>query len=946
MIETGYTPQSVEGRWYQAWLEAEAFRAEDTSSRPPFCIVIPPPNVTGSLHMGHALNSTLQDILVRWKRMEGSNTLWMPGTDHAGIATQNVVERVLAEKGKNREELGREKFVEEAKEWSKRYEKRILGQLKKLGASCDWDRTRFTFDEGLSKAVRQAFVRLYEDHLIYRGERLVNWCPRCDTALSDIEVQHEEVDGRLWHVRYVFEDKPDEALIVATTRPETILGDTAVAVHPEDERYQGAIGRKVLVPVVNRKIPVIADPFVSMEFGTGALKITPGHDFNDHEIGVRHELPIIKIFTSKGQLSPEFLVDNEGKPLESERAEKYLGEDHYKVRKLILKDLEELRLSAGEEPHRHSVGHCYRCQTAVEPFLTPQWFVATKQLAEPAIRAVEEGRTKIVPETWTKTYFEWMRNIKDWCISRQIWWGHQIPAWYCLDCNKGKWSRKGKAVDAQGKAVTETADGQYIFFQDAEAIVSLEDPTECPKCEAKNLVRDPDVLDTWFSSSLWPFSTLGWPEDTSALKTFYPTSVLVTAFDILFFWVARMMMMGLKFMGEVPFREVYIHALVRDPEGQKMSKSRGNVIDPVEIIDKQGADAFRFTLSSLAAQGRDIRISGERIEGYRHFCNKIWNAARFCLSHLGENPPDREAALLAVRKAKKGDSDSPVRPADHWILSCLHRTTRTVREALESYRFNEASSVLYQFMWHQFCDWYLEETKHRLADKKEGEHVRALLAEVLETSLRLLHPFMPFMTEELWQRLPKPPGGPSLLALAPYPEVDERFIDEEAERPMGLLIEAITGVRNIFGEMDIHPRKKFRLSAQLRGELGELGREVLEKEKEFFVAATNAEAFSYLEPGQAHPPVSATDTTSWGDFIVDLKGLLDFGAERERISKKLAAARKDLEAVQRRLDSPQFEERAPAEVVQETRARRDTLVELMARLEGNLARVTEWEKES
>ena len=650
----GYEPKEVEEKWYKYWEDRQLFRAEAKSDRKPFCIVIPPPNVTGSLHMGHALNNTLQDILCRFKKMQGYNVLWQPGTDHAGIATQNVVERELAAKGTDRHQVGREKFIELVWEWKEKYGGVIINQLKRLGSSCDWSRERFTMEEGLSRAVREVFVRLYEEKLIYRGDYIINWCPRCRTALADLEVEHEEMDSSLYYIHYRFKDRPGR-LTVATTRPETLLGDTAVAVHPEDERYQGVAGSQVILPVLNKPIPVILDKYVDKEFGTGALKITPAHDANDFEIGNTHHLERIRVLDDGGRMN--------------ELAGPYRGMDRFECRERIVEDLKKAGLLEKIEPYRNAVGHCYRCKKMIEPLLSKQWFVKVGPLAEKAVAAVREGRTRIVPPNWELTYYEWMNHIKDWCISRQIWWGHRIPAWYCGKCG--------------------------------EVIVAREEPKTCPQCGSHHLVQETDVLDTWFSSALWPFSTLGWPDQTEELKTFYPTATMVTGFDILFFWVARMMMMGLHFMGDVPFRDVYIHALVRDAYGKKMSKSKGNVIDPLNVIDRFGTDAFRFTLAALAAQGRDIKLSEEKIAGYRHFVNKLWNSARLVLMNLDGDDP-----------AKHGEAVHSL--ADRWVLSRLHQVSEEVTKALEEYRFNDGASLCYQFVWHEFCDWYLELAKEAI----------------------------------------------------------------------------------------------------------------------------------------------------------------------------------------------------------------------------------------
>ncbi|TNF50989.1 MAG: valine--tRNA ligase, partial [Deltaproteobacteria bacterium] len=655
-LNKGYEPHDVERKWYKKWEDDGRFCADEKSAKPHYSIVIPPPNVTGVLHMGHALNNTLQDILARWKRMCGCEVLWMPGTDHAGIATQNVVEKQLATEGLDRHAIGREEFIDRVWKWREESGGQIIEQLKRLGASCDWGRERFTMDDGLSKAVREVFVRLYEDDLIYRANRLINWCPRCHTALSDLEVEHEDKKGHLWHLRYPVPGT-DRHLVVATTRPETMLGDTAVAVHPEDERYQDLIGKKVLLPLVNREIPIVADDYVDKEFGSGAVKITPAHDFNDFELGKRHDLEQINILDESG------IINENGGP--------YQGQERYEARANVVADLENLDLLEKIDDYSNSVGECYRCKTVIEPYLSLQWYVKVGPLAEEAIKAVQQGDTRIIPQQWEKTYFEWMFNLQDWCVSRQIWWGHRIPVWYCEACE--------------------------------ELTVTREDATACIHCGSTDIRQDTDVLDTWFSSALWPFSTMGWPEQTETLNKFYPTSCLVTGFDILFFWVARMMMMGHKFMDQVPFKDVYIHALVRDAQGQKMSKSKGNVIDPLHIVDEYGADAFRFTLTSFAAMGRDVKLSTDRIGGYRNFCNKLWNASRFTLMNLeGFDPSGIDLSAHEL-------SD-----ADRWILTRLEEASRQTNSTLDEYKFNEAASTLYAFTWHNFCDWYIEMAKDDL----------------------------------------------------------------------------------------------------------------------------------------------------------------------------------------------------------------------------------------
>ncbi len=779
-LEKTYDPKQVEERWYQVWIDRGYFHASVTHPGQPYCIVIPPPNVTGSLHIGHALNNTIQDILIRWRRMQGRNVLWMPGTDHAGIATQNVVEKQLMSEGTTREALGREKFLERVWEWKAKSGDTIVRQLQRLGASCDWDRLRFTMDEGLSTAVREVFVRLYEDGLIYRGERLINWCPRCLTALSDIEVEHEDTRGKMYHIRYPLADDPDTALIVATTRPETMLGDTAVAVHPEDPRYRHLIGKTARLPLTTRDIPIVGDAIlVDLKFGTGAVKITPAHDFNDFEAGDRHNLARIALFDRHARMDGFALHEAQVDP-----SLNLAGKPVLQARSIVVDALRARGLLVRVEDHKMALGKCYRCKTVVEPHLSPQWFVKIRPLAEPAVKAVEEGRIRLIPEAWVNNYLGWMRDIKDWCISRQIWWGHQIPAWYCIPCGQraGTLIVTSRAVGS-GETLSSAWKRSITLTPKAKPIVAKSAPARCPDCKQSNpqdFYRDPDVLDTWFSSALWPFSTLGWPEQTPELKTFYPTSTLVTGLDILFFWVARMIMMGLKFMGDVPFRDVYIHALVRDAEGQKMSKSKGNVVDPLHVMEQYGTDALRFTLASLASPGRDIKLAEERIEGYRNFANKVWNAARFILLNL-EGP--REQVHPSNRSFP-----------DRWILSRLNGTIRSVNQELEAYRFDRAASRLYHFIWHEYCDWYLELIKPALPDQNspEARRTRHTLVETFEAIQRLLHPFMPFITEEIWQALPH--EGESVV-IQPYPGEQPDWDSKDAESAFSILEQCVTTAR-------------------------------------------------------------------------------------------------------------------------------------------------------
>ncbi|MBI3391691.1 MAG: valine--tRNA ligase [Nitrospirae bacterium] len=947
-IPKSYSPQAAEDRWYETWSGEGFFAARDASDRPAFSIVIPPPNVTGSLHMGHALNATLQDVLVRWKRMAGFNALWLPGTDHAGIATQNVVEKQLAGEGTDRHRIGRAEFTTRVWKWKETSGGRIIRQLKRLGASCDWPRERFTMDEGLSRAVREVFVRLFEEGLVYRGSYIVNWCPRCHTALSDLEVEHEERKGKIYFVRYPAADG-GPGVEVATTRPETMLGDAAVAVHPDDDRYKGKIGLVVSLPLTGRKIPVIADPAVSPEFGTGAVKVTPAHDPADFEIGRRHDLPEITVIGDDGRMT-------------AEAGEAFAGLDRAECREKVAAALSAEGLLAAVQDHIHSVGHCYRCKTVVEPLVKDQWFVRVAPLAEPAIEAVESGRIRIVPRNWEKTYFEWMRNIRDWCISRQIWWGHRIPAWYCGDCHGGKIRLKGRWVEepsgmapatqppshpaayaqlrAQGLSHERILAGMdtLIADRDVPAIVSREDNPACPSCGGKNVIQDPDVLDTWFSSALWPFSTLGWPDKTPALETFYPTSILVTGFDILFFWVARMIMMGLKFMGDVPFRDVYIHALVRDAEGRKMSKSKGNVIDPLDIVDKHGADAFRFTLAAMAAQGRDVKLSEERIEGYRNFANKIWNASRFVLMNV---PPD-----LSTRNVSR-ETPWAGALADRWIASRLSAVAAEVNQALTDYRFNEAAAALYQFIWHEYCDWYIELAKISLfgEDAAAKQRTQTVLVMVLETTLRLLHPFMPFLTEEIWQALPPdcrtqaPRGG--TIMLAPFPAPDGSLNDRPAEAAMSKLMEAIGALRMLRSEMSVPPSLEVAavfstrnkgVAALLDEHAGEIAR----------LARCRPE----IGVGLARPSKSAVQILPEMEVYLPLEGVVRIEDEIARLEKEIEKADKEVFGLAKKFENPDFVSKAPPEVVENGRARLAELAEKRRKIGEQAARLSEIGRES
>ena len=885
ILNKGYEPHDVEKRWYDFWEKEGMFAAGEKNAQRNYSIVIPPPNVTGVLHMGHALNITMQDILCRYRRMRGDNVLWMPGTDHAGIATQNVVERKLDSEGLDRHQLGREKFIEAVWKWRKEYGSAIINQLKRLGASCDWQRERFTMDEGLSKAVRKIFVQLHEEGLIYRGNYLINWCPRCRTALADLEVEHDDHNGHLYYIRYPFADGSGE-FVIATTRPETMLGDTAVAVNPDDERYRKIVSDSVILPLANKKIPIIKDSYVDTSFGTGVLKVTPAHDPNDFEIGKRHNLSIVKVIADDGSMTPE--------------AGKFEGLDRFKCRDAVISALKKEGFLEKIEPYNHSVGHCYRCKTVVEPNLSRQWFVSVKPLAEKAIAAVKNGDTRIIPDMWTKTYFDWMNNIKDWCISRQIWWGHQIPAWTCERCK--------------------------------ELVVAINAPEKCPGCGGNNLVQETDVLDTWFSSALWPFSTMGWPDKTPLLERFYPTSVLITGFDILFFWVARMMMMGIHFMGEVPFKDVYVHALVRDEEGKKMSKSKGNVIDPLTTIESYGTDAFRFTLAAFAAQGRDVKMSEKRVEGYRNFINKLWNASRFALMHIADESSKPFSFQLS--------GFNPSLP-DRWIISRLNCVVKSVSEALDSYRFNDAAGVLYKFVWHEFCDWYLEAIKPVLYGKEGDKKHRSTISvlwRVLHDILILLHPFVPFVTEEIWHKLPGTKGS-IMKAVFPADASDAASIvrDMDAESKMDTVMGIITGIRNIRGEMNIPPSLSLEVLVQSQDKTT---RETIKDYSDIIINLAGLKSFSVEQPGK-RPNAAATAIVGAAAIFVSLEGIIDFTKETVRLEKEINKLASELAIVSKKLNNEDFLNKAPAHVIDKVREKNKILAEKNQKLESNLKKIKE-----
>ena len=865
-LDKQYSPQNVEDRTYKFWCDHKYFHAEVNPDKKPYTIVIPPPNITGQLHMGHALDETLQDILIRWRRMEGYETLWLPGTDHASIATEAKIVEAMRKEGITKEEIGREKFLERAWEWKAQYGGRIVEQLKKLGSSCDWDRERFTLDEGCSKAVREVFCKLYDKGLIYRGERIINWCPHCLTSISDAEVEYEDQAGHFWHLRYPFKDGSGY-LELATTRPETLLGDTAVAVNPNDERYKGMVGKTLILPIVHREIPVIADDYVDIEFGTGVVKITPAHDPNDFEVGLRHNLEVINVLTPDAKIVDDY--------------PKYAGMDRYEARKAIVEDLEAEGALVEIEDYSHNVGTCYRCGTTVEPRVSKQWFVKMEPLAKPAVEVVRNGEVKFVPERFDKTYFHWMENIKDWCISRQLWWGHRIPAYYCDDCG--------------------------------EVMVSAQEVHTCSKCGSNHVHQDPDTLDTWFSSALWPFSTLGYPDDTKELEYFYPTDTLVTGYDIIFFWVARMIFSGVEHMGQVPFHTVLIHGLVRDAQGRKMSKSLGNGIDPLLVIDQYGADALRFTLATGNAPGNDMRFSDEKVKASRNFANKLWNAARFVLMYLGNDysypglPKD-----LAIE--------------DKWILSKVNTLAKEVTDNLERFELGIAVAKLYDFIWDVFCDWYIEIAKIRLQSGEGADTAKAVLVYVLTDILKLLHPFMPFITEEIYQAIPHDTES---IMISKWPEYDPTlsFADEEAQ--MEKIMDAIRAIRNRRAEMNIPPSKKSKVYVETAfADVFAVGSEFI-KRLAYASDVEIADAFGDLGN-------TVTIVTNDAKIYIPLGDLVDFEAEAKRLQKELAAAEEKLAFINKKLDNPGFVNKAPEKVVQQNRDEAAKLTDKIANLRSSL----------
>ena len=871
-LEKVYDPKQVEDKTYRFWVEKRYFHAEPNPKKKPYTIVIPPPNITGQLHLGHALDCTLQDSIIRFKRMQGYEALWLPGTDHASIATEAKIVEAMRKEGVTKDDLGREGFLERAWEWKKTYGGKIVEQLKKMGSSCDWERERFTLDEGCSEAVKEVFVRLYEKGLIYRGERIINWCPHCLTSISDAEVEYEEHDGHFWHIRYPLSDGSGY-LEIATTRPETLLGDTALAVHPDDERYQSLVGKTVILPLVGREIPIVADSYVEMDFGTGVVKITPAHDPNDFEVGLRHDLPVINVMNYDATIN--------------ENGGKYNGMDRYECRKQIVADLEAEGFLVKVEDHKHNVGSCYRCSTTVEPRVSKQWFVKMEPLAGPAIEAVRSGETKFVPDRFSKIYYHWMENIKDWCISRQLWWGHRIPAWYCQDCG--------------------------------EVIVAKEEPHTCPKCGSKNLQQDPDTLDTWFSSALWPFSTLGWPKQTEELKYFYPTSTLVTGYDIIFFWVARMIFSGVENMGKSPFETVFIHGIVRDAQGRKMSKSLGNGIDPLKVIDEYGADALRFTLATNNSPGNDMRFVEEKVKASRNFANKIWNATRFILMNLSDEIDKPELPQL-------------LQTEDKWILSKLNTLIKEVTDNLEKFELGIAVQKLYDFIWDVLCDWYIELTKSRIqAGGESAKSAQQVLIYVMNQCLKLLHPIMPFITEEIWQAIP---NDCESIMVAPWPQYREDLCFQQEEEDFEKVMSAIKAIRNRRAEMNVPPSKKARVFVKtLNTGMFESGAMFIER-----LASASEVKVSGVAPQQGEDFSDAVQViTDSARIFIPLDELVDKEKELARLEKERKACDKDIAMVEQKLSSQGFIEKAPQNVVEAERAKLEKHKERMEKIVESIA---------
>ncbi len=875
-----YEPGKVEGKWYDFWVEKGYFTPEIDFKKKPFVIIHPPTNITGDMHLGTAITATLEDIMTRWHRMRGEPTLWLPGIDHAGIATQVVVERELVKEGTSRQEMGREKFLERVRDWANTYKSNIVEQHKRLGASLDWSRLRFTMDEMPSKAVRTVFKNLYDKGLIYRGERIINWCPRCATALSDLEVEHKDTNGHLWYMNYPLIENKKKFITVATTRPETIVGDTAVAVNPNDISFKKLVGKKVLLPAVDREIPIVADDAVDMEFGTGAVKITPGHDPVDFDVAQRQGLPLINILNADATMN--------------ENAGPYEGMDRFQAREAIIADLEKSGQLVKTEEYSHAVGHCQRCHTMVEPLASLQWFMKMESLAAPAMEAVRDGRIKLLPERFTKVYFNWMENIRDWCISRQLWWGHRIPVWYCRDCN--------------------------------ETIVAIETPTGCPKCRSTNIEQDEDVLDTWFSSALWPFTTLGWPDDTEDLRYFYPTTVMETAYDILFFWVARMIMMGMEHTGDIPFSTVYLHGLIRDEKGEKMTKTRGNVINPVIVIDEYGTDALRFGLLMGTSAGNDSKLSDAKLEAGRNFANKMWNATRFVIRSLES----------ATKTDIEIDSEE-LSPEDRWILSRLNRTIASVNGLMEDYQFGEAERQIHDFLWGEYCDWYIELAKIRLQQNDTSS--LPFLVHVLEKSLRLLHPFMPFITEELWQNLKKHVNGleAESIMIADYPGAEKKMIDREVEAEIDTIIEIVHNIRNMRAEYKVEPGRWVEASIYTGTSL----------DKSLILYTKAIQALAHANPVsfmKGAPKTKTGDNTlvlplQKTTLVIPMSSMLDLEAEKKRLQKELDSVRNEVTRLKKLLKNEAFLTKAPAEVIEKEKQKLYTLNDRLEKMKKQSARL-------
>ena len=915
-IPTIYNPKEAEDKWYKFWEEHNLFHAEPDKDKKPYCIVIPPPNITGILHMGHALNNTIQDIYIRYKRMCGFETLWMPGTDHAGIATQNVVEKKLSKEGKRKEDFGREKFLEEMWKWRDEYGSTIINQLKKLGSSCDWARTRFTMDKGLSDAVLEVFVKLYEKGLIYRGTYIINWCPRCRTALSDEEAQHQDIDGLLYYIKYPVKNQKSKSknqkyrakvksktekdyVVVATTRPETMLGDVAVCVNPNDKRYRNLKNKIVVLPILDRELKVIFDKKVDPKFGTGVLKVTPAHDPVDFKLGIEHDLAPVNA------MNDDATINEVGKD--------FKGMDRFEAREAIIDELKKRDLFVKSVPHKHAVGHCYRCHTMVEPRLSKQWFVKMEPLAKPGIRAVKDKKIKFYPNRWTKVYLNWMENIRDWCISRQIWWGHRIPVYYCKKCIEDS-SIKMKNEKSKIK-------NKNLKFKNTEkgVIVSKTMPDRCPDCGSKDIIQDNDVLDTWFSSWLWPFSTLGWPEKTKELDYFYPTDVLVTAQEIIFFWVARMIMAGLEFKKEIPFKDVYIHGTVRDDTGTKMSKSLGNIIDPLEIIENFGADALRFSIISITAQGQDVFLSPKKFEIGRNFANKLWNASRFIITNLKEEHVKKDLCLIS--------QDPSLSLADRWILSRFYSALKDFTKSLDSYRINEAANRIYDFIWHEFCDWYIETAKLTI----EEPHTQITLYKVLEKSLRVLHPIMPFIAEDIWQRLPREHDTKSIM-VSPWPKVQSQFISKKIDNEMNALINVIQAIRNLRAVWRIETRKELDIIIRAKNKSDQA------RINENLVYIKKLAKIRNIEISQdiKRPAHSAVAVIEGVEIFLPLEGIIDIEKEKARLENKINEISVYLENIKKKLKNEDFMSKAPKEVVQKEEERKEVLEKEMEGLRKNL----------